>query len=258
MPRFDANLTMMYQEHAFLDRFGAAARDGFKGVECLFPYVFPAAELVARLQEHGLTQALFNAPPGDWSKGERGIASLPGRRDEFKHTIQTALTYAQALGCERVHVMAGLMGKTDDRARHRAAYVKNLAYAAREAAARNVTIVIEPINTRDIPGYFLNRQDDAQQICRDVGEPNLKVQFDVYHCQIVEGDLATKLTQSISNVGHIQIASVPRRHEPDEGEINYPYLLRLIDELGYKGWVGCEYVPRGKTSDGLGWLREWH
>ena len=257
MPRFAANLTMMYQEHAFLDRFGAAARDGFKSVEYLFPYDFPAADIAARLQEHGLTQVLFNGPPGDWAEGERGIASLPGREDEFKRGVETALAYAQALGNDKLHVMAGLIGAADDRARHRAVYLENLAYAATEAAAHNVTIVIEPINTRDMPGYFLNRQDDAHRICREVGAPNLKVQFDLYHCQIVEGDLAMKLKQTISNIGHIQIAGVPERHEPDEGEVNYRYLLQLIDALGYDGWVGCEYIPRGKTSDGLGWLREW-
>ncbi|PLZ02527.1 hydroxypyruvate isomerase [Burkholderia sp. WAC0059] len=257
MPRFAANLTMMYREHDFLERFGAAAADGFKGVEYLFPYDYAAADLAARLHEHGLTQALFNAPPGDWAKGERGIASLPGREDEFRRGIETALAYAQALGNDRIHVMAGLLGANDDRARHRDVYVGNLAYAAKEAAAHGLTVVIEPINTRDMPGYFLNRQDDAHQVCRDAGAPNLKVQFDLYHCQIVEGDLAAKLRQTMPNVGHIQIAGVPDRHEPDEGEVNYRYLLGLIDELGYAGWVGCEYIPKGKTSEGLGWLREW-
>lgn len=257
MPRFAANLTMMYREHAFLERFGAAAGAGFKGVEYLFPYDFPATELAARLQEHGLAQALFNAPPGDWAKGERGIAALPGREDEFKRSVDTALTYARALGNKKLHVMAGLVGAADDRTRHRAVYLENLAYAAQQAAADGVTLVIEPINTRDMPGYLLNRQDDAHAICREVGAPNLQVLFDLYHCQIVEGDLAMKLKQTIANVGHIQIAGVPERHEPDLGEINYPYLLQLIDTLGYDGWIGCEYIPTGKTSDGLGWLQKW-
>jgi hydroxypyruvate isomerase len=257
MPRFAANLSMMYQEHAFLDRFGAAARDGFKGVEYLFPYEFDAEVLAERLREHGLKQVLFNGPPGDWAKGERGLAALPGREHEFRSSVATAIAYARVLGNDRIHLMAGNLGPTDDRAAFRAVYVRNLAFAASEAAAHDLMIVIEPINTRNMPGYCLNRQDEAHAICREVGAANLKVQFDLYHCQIVEGDLAMKLKQTMPNVGHIQIASVPDRHEPDEGEVNYPYLLKLIDTLGYEGWIGCEYVPRGNTSEGLGWLREW-
>ncbi|ABN95400.1 hydroxypyruvate isomerase [Burkholderia pseudomallei] len=254
MPRFAANLTMMYNEHAFLERFAAAARDGFKAVEYLFPYEFPAAELKARLDAHGLVQALFNAPPGDWAAGERGIASLPGREDEFRRAIDTALDYARVIGNDTLHVMAGLIAPTQDRARHRDVYLRNLAHAAEAARAQNVTIVIEPINPRDMPGFFLNRQDDAQAICREVGAPNLLVQFDCYHCQIVEGDLAMKLKRDIAGIGHIQIAGVPQRHEPDVGEIHYPYLFELIDALGYDGWIGCEYRPKAGTSEGLGWL----
>ncbi|ABN88492.1 xylose isomerase-like TIM barrel family protein [Burkholderia pseudomallei] len=254
MPRFAANLTMMYNEHAFLERFAAAARDGFKAVEYLFPYEFPAVELKARLDAHGLVQALFNAPPGDWAAGERGIASLPGREDEFRRAIDTALDYARVIGNDTLHVMAGLIAPTQDRARHRDVYLRNLAHAAEAARAQNVTIVIEPINPRDMPGFFLNRQDDAQAICREVGAPNLLVQFDCYHCQIVEGDLAMKLKRDIAGIGHIQIAGVPQRHEPDVGEIHYPYLFELIDALGYDGWIGCEYRPKAGTSEGLGWL----
>ncbi|CAM8828342.1 2-oxo-tetronate isomerase [Burkholderia pseudomallei] len=254
MPRFATNLTMMYNEHAFLERFAAAARDGFKAVEYLFPYEFPAAELKARLDAHGLVQALFNAPPGDWAAGERGIASLPGREDEFRRAIDTALDYARVIGNDTLHVMAGLIAPTQDRARHRDVYLRNLAHAAEAARAQNVTIVIEPINPRDMPGFFLNRQDDAQAICREVGAPNLLVQFDCYHCQIVEGDLAMKLKRDIAGIGHIQIAGVPQRHEPDVGEIHYPYLFELIDALGYDGWIGCEYRPKAGTSEGLGWL----
>jgi hydroxypyruvate isomerase len=257
MPRFAANLTMMYNEHAFLDRFGAAARDGFKAVEFLFPYDFPAADLKARLDEHQLTQALFNAPPGDWAAGERGIASLPGRDDEFRRSVDTALGYARVLGNRKLHVMAGLIAPDQSRERHRATYLQNLAWAAKAAQADGITIVIEPINTRDIPGFFLNRQDDAQAICAEVGAPNLQVQFDCYHCQIVEGDLAVKLKRDMPRIGHIQIAGVPERHEPDIGELNYPYLFELIDSLGYEGWIGCEYRPRAGTSAGLGWLKPW-
>jgi 2-dehydrotetronate isomerase len=257
VPRLAANLTMMYGEHAFLERFAAAARDGFPGVEYLFPYDHPVAELRARLDENGLEQALFNAPPGDWARGERGLASLPGREGEFRASIDKALEYARVLGNRRLHVMAGLIAAGEDRARHREAYVKNLAHAARTAASAGIDIVIEPINTRDIPGFFLNRQDEAHAICAEVGAANLKVQMDLYHCQIVEGDLAMKMRKHIAGVGHVQIAGVPERNEPDVGELNYAYLLPLLDELGYAGWVGCEYRPRGATSAGLGWARPW-
>ena len=257
MPRFAANLSMMYQEHDFLNRFGAAAKDGFKAVEFLFPYAYPAADIRARLSGSGLTQALFNGPPGDWEAGERGLASLPGRESEFRKSVDSALEYARVLGNERVHLMAGLIRPGEDRAVHRATYVRNLDYAARQAASAGVSVVIEPINTRDIPGFFLNRQDEAHAVCAEVGARNLKVQMDFYHCQIVEGDLAMKLRKYIAGVGHIQIAGVPERNEPGLGEINYPYLFRLMDELGYGGWVGCEYRPKAGTSAGLGWLRPW-
>jgi len=257
MPRFAANLTMMYNEHAFLDRFAAAAKDGFGAVEYLFPYDFRAGELKARLDANGLPQALFNAPPGDWAGGERGIASLPGREDEFRRSFDTALDYARVLGNRKVHVMAGLIGADQPRAKHRDVYLKNLAHAAQAAQAENIMVVIEPINTRDIPGFFLNRQDDAQAICAEVGAANLKVQFDCYHCQIVEGDLAMKLKRDMAGIGHIQIAGVPERYEPYIGELNYPYLLKLIDSLGYDGYIGCEYRPRAATSAGLGWLKPY-
>ncbi|WP_439685343.1 2-oxo-tetronate isomerase [Cupriavidus oxalaticus] len=257
MPRFAANLSMMYNEHAFLDRFAAAAADGFQAVEYLFPYEHPAAELRARLDANGLTQALFNAPPGDWAAGERGLASLPGREVEFRDAVGRALEYAGVIGNDRVHVMAGLVPADADRARYRATYLENVAFAAQAAAAQGVTIVLEPINTRDMPGYFLNRQDDAQAICKEVGAANLKVQFDCYHCQIVEGDIAMKLKRDMPGIGHIQIAGVPERHEPDLGELNYPYLFDLIDALGYQGWIGCEYRPRAGTSAGLGWLKPY-
>ncbi|CAN7318077.1 hydroxypyruvate isomerase family protein [Cupriavidus necator] len=257
MPRFAANLSMMYNEHAFLDRFAAAAADGFRAVEYLFPYEHAATELRARLDANGLTQALFNAPPGDWAAGERGLAALPGREAEFRDAVGRALEYAGVIGNDRVHVMAGLVPANADRARHRAAYLENVAFAAKAAAAQGITIVLEPINTRDMPGYFLNRQDDAQAICKEIGAANLKVQFDCYHCQIVEGDIAMKLKRDMPGIGHIQIAGVPERHEPDLGELNYPYLFEVIDGLGYEGWIGCEYRPRAGTSEGLGWLKPY-
>ena len=257
MPRFAANLSMMYTEHPFLERFAAAARDGFAAVECQFPYDHPAAELAARLKAHGLVQVLFNAPPGDWASGERGLASLTGREAEFRAGIARALDYAHALGCPRVHVMAGLLPPGAERAARRATYLANLAWAAAQAAQARVELLIEPINTRDIPGFFLNRQDEAHSIVAEVGAPNLKVQMDLYHCQIVEGDVAMKLRKYLpgSRVGHLQIAGVPERHEPDTGELRYEYLFEVIDALGFEGWVGCEYRPRAGTSQGLSWLR---
>lgn len=257
MPKFAANLSMMYQEHPFLERFGAAAADGFKGVEFLFPYEFSPTDIKERLDRHGLTQVLFNCPPGDWAKGERGLASLPGREDEFKGSFAKALSYVDVLGNRRLHVMAGLMQPSRTREEHRATYVKNLAWAAEQIGARDLVLVIEPINTRDIPGFFLNRQDEAHAICAATGSSKVKVQMDFYHCQIVEGDLAMKLRQYFTGVGHIQIAGVPERHEPDIGEINHPYLFALIDELGYDGWVSGEYRPRGNTSAGLGWIKPY-
>lgn len=257
MPKFAANLTLMYNECDFLDRFVAAAADGFKGIEFLFPYSFTAGDIQVRLNDNGLAQALFNCPPGDWATGERGIASLPGREGEFKRGVEQALDYARVLGNTRLHVMAGLIQPGQDRARHRAVYLENLAYAAQQASAHGITILIEPINTRDMPGYFLSRQDDAHAICREIGLPNLKVQFDLYHCQIVEGDIATKMRRNIAGIGHMQIAGVPERHEPDIGELNYPYLFQLMDELGYEGWVGCEYRPKAGTTEGLRWLKSW-
>ena len=256
MPKFAANLSMMFNEVPFPARFAAAAAAGFKGVEFLFPYEFPAREVARLLTDARLDNALFNLPPGDWAAGERGLASLPGREADFRASVEVAIEYALALGTPTLHAMCGLVPAGADRAAHRAVYIANLRHAARELARHGRTLVIEPINPRDMPGYFLSSQADAHAIREAVGEPNLKVQMDLYHAQIVEGDLAVKLRRHIADIGHVQIAGVPDRHEPDEGEVNYPYLYRLLDELGYRGWVGCEYRPRGRTEDGLGWLRE--
>jgi 2-dehydrotetronate isomerase len=262
MPRFAANLSMLYNEHAFLDRFAAAAADGFEAVEFLFPYAFEASDIAARLSDNGLQQVLFNAPPGDWEgRGERGLACLPGREDEFRRYLDKALHYAQVLRCPTVHVMAGLAPSEADRAALQAIYVGNLAWAAAQAAPQGVTLCIEPINTRDVPGFFLNRQDHAHEILALVDTPNLKVQMDLYHCQIVEGDVTKKLERYVptGRVGHMQIAGVPERHEPDGGEMNYRYLFEQIDRVGYTGWIGCEYRPRdtapGGSSAGLGWFQ---
>ena len=264
MPRFAANLSMLYNDVDFLDRFAAAARDGFQAVEYLFPYAYAPGQLAALLKEHGLQQVLFNAPPGDWDAGERGIACLPGREAEFREGIAKAIQYAQALGCPRIHVMAGLVPKDADAATVRATYVANVRHAAEQAAPHGIHILLEPINGRDMPGFFLSRQDQVHALIAEIGQPNVKVQMDLYHCQIVEGDLAMKIRQYLptGNVGHFQIAGVPERHEPDVGEINHTYLFQLLDSLGYDGWIGCEYRPaRGAaphgTSDGLGWLKPW-
>jgi len=254
MPRFAANLSMMFNEVPFLDRFSAAARAGFEAVEFLFPYDHPAEEVAGCLHCSPLKNALFNLPPGDWAKGERGIAALPGREEEFRAGVGKALTYARALGTPTLHAMAGLVPDGADRAAARRTYVENLRFAARELAGEGRTLVIEPINGRDMPGYFLQTQADAHAIREEVGEPNLLVQMDLYHAQIVEGDLTVKLRRWIRHIGHVQIASVPERNEPDRGEVSYPHLLALLDELGYRGWVGCEYRPAGGTVEGLGWF----
>jgi hydroxypyruvate isomerase len=257
MPKFAANLTLMYNEYPFLDRFSAAKKDGFSGVEFLFPYDLTPSEIKGRLDENGLRQIVFNCPPGDWSAGERGIASLPGREEEFKRSIEQALAYAQILGNKHLHVMAGLIQHEQDRTLQHDIYLKNLAYAAEQAKPLGITILIEPINTRDMPGYFLNRQDDAHAICREIGAPNIQVQMDLYHCQITEGDLAMQIKRHLGGVGHMQIAGVPDRHEPDIGEVNYRHLFDLIDALGYGGWIGCEYRPKAGTSEGLGWFKPY-
>jgi hydroxypyruvate isomerase len=228
MPRFAANLSLLYPQYAFLDRFAAAAADGFSAVEYLFPYEYPAAHIRQRLDDCGLQQAMFNTPPGDFTKGERGLASLPGRESEFRSGFQRALEYAAVLGNDRIHAMAGLLPTESLRERHHAVYLENLRYATQEAAKVGITVLIEPINTRDIPGFFL-----------------------------VEGDVTSTMRRDFAGIGHIQIAGVPDRHEPDAGELNYPWLFDELDRLGYTGWVGCEYRPKGDTSVGLQWLRDW-
>lgn len=268
MPRFAANLSMLYPELEFLDRFEAAARDGFQGVEYLFPYAWEPREIAARLKANGLQQVLFNTAPGNWEGGERGLACIPGREAEFAKAIEQALAYAQALDCPRIHAMAGLVPAGSSRESVRATYVANLRKAAAVAAKQGVDLLLEPINTRDIPGFFLNRQDDAHRLVEEIGAPNVKVQFDLYHCQIVEGDVAMKIRQYLptGRVGHFQIAGVPQRHEPDLGELHHPYLFGVIDEVsaqcGWQGWVGCEYRPArgsqpGGTSAGLAWMKAW-
>jgi 2-dehydrotetronate isomerase len=257
MPRFAANLTLMYTEHPFLERFSAAAADGFDAVEYLYPYAFSPEEVAEPLRVHGLKQVLFNMPPGDAAAREQGMGCLPGRQEEFAQHVQTALRYALATGCTRLHAMAGRMPAGSDLQELTTTFVANLRKACDVLAPHGITVMIEPLNERDNPGYFLSRQAQAHDIVQAVARDNLKVQMDFYHCQISEGDVSKRLQAHWPQVGHIQIAGVPERHEPDTGELNYPHLFQLLDELGYPGHVGCEYRPRAGTSAGLGWLRRW-
>jgi hydroxypyruvate isomerase len=255
MPRFAANLTMMFNEVPFLDRFEAAAKAGFTAVEFLFPYDHPAEEVGKRLKAAGLTQALFNLPPGDWAAGEKGFAALPDRFADLQQSLKTALPYAAATGVKRVHLMAGIASRSDATAV--AAFRKSVAYAAEFFAPHGLDVVIEPINPRNVPGYFLNDFIFARDLINELGLANLKLQFDIYHCQIIHGDVTMRLREMMPVVGHIQIASVPSRNEPDGEELNYPFLFNELDRLGYGGFVGCEYNPRGKTTDGLAWFKPY-
>ncbi|WP_158774030.1 2-oxo-tetronate isomerase [Cobetia sp. L2A1] len=259
MIRLAANLSMLFTEHEFLDRFAAAAESGFTGVEYLFPYAYAPEVLRERLDAHQLKQVLFNLPPGDWEAGERGLTCLPGREEEFRASVAEAIRYAEILDCPRVHAMAGLVPAEADevtRARHTATYLANLGYAAAELAKVGKTLLIEPINPRDMPNFYLSGQAQAREILARVGAANLKVQFDLYHCQIVEGDLIRNLEAQFAHMGHVQIAGVPDRHEPDGGEVHYPALFARLESLGYDGWIGCEYRPRGKTREGLVWGKD--
>jgi hydroxypyruvate isomerase len=248
MPRFAANLSFLFTELDFLDRFEAAAQAGFKGVEFMFPYAYDAADIRARLDAHGLELVLFNLAPGHWDKGERGFAALPGREDEFASAVDLALRYAETLRCPRLHAMAGLA----THGAQRDVYVANLRLAAQWAAG-NADILIEPINTRDIPGYFLTTTRDARDIITEAGEPNLGLQLDLYHRHVMEGDVAGAIAEFAPLVHHYQCAAPPDRGEPDQGEIDYREVFKLIDGTGYSGWIGCEYKPRAGTRDGLAW-----
>jgi hydroxypyruvate isomerase len=252
MPKLAANLSMMFNEVPFLDRFALAAQNGFQAVEFLFPYDFPAAEIRRRLDDNGLTQALFNMPPGDWAAGERGIASLPGRQAEFREGVARALDYAGALGCKLVHAMAGIPTGVNP-VTAAAIYANNLAYAAERAHAQGVKVVIEPINHRDMPGFHLNTMAQGAALVEAIGFDRLGLQFDVYHCQVTEGDITKRMEQFMPVIAHMQIADVPARNEPGTGEIGWPFVFARMDALGYTGFVGCEYRPRGETVAGLGW-----
>ena len=253
MPRFAANVSTMFTDRPFAERIQAAAVAGFKAVECQFPYEVGAGELKQRLAEAGVELILLNTPPGDFAAGERGLAGLPGREAEFGAALERALEYAQALNCPQVHVMAGVRPDGASKEACLEVYKANLRRAAEACGRVGRLVLIEPINTRDIPGYLLNTPAEGAAIIAELGLGNLKLQFDFYHAQIMTGDLARSFERHLPLIGHMQIAGVPERHEPDTGEVNYPYLFDLIDRLGYRGWVGCEYFPRGGAEEGLGW-----
>jgi len=253
MPKFAANVSWLYQELPFLDRFDAAARSHFKAVEFLFPYSLSPDDIVAKLTDNGLTAVLFNLPPGDFDRGERGLAALPGREHDFKASVEEALAYAEALQVRRLHVMAGITQHIDPE-RAQATYLNNLSFILDKTHGSDLTITIEPINNRDFPGYFLTTLEQAAAILDVLRHPRLKLQLDWYHLQIMGGDLTNRTIHFLPQVGHIQVAGVPERSEPDQGEVNFPHLFRLVDQLGYEGWIGCEYKPAARTETGLNWL----
>ena len=255
MPKFSANLTFLFTELPFMDRFEAAANAGFKAVEYMAPYPYAADALQAALKANDLVQALFNLPVGDWDNGERGMACIPGREAEFKNGVATAITYAQALDCKKINCLSGKLPPGVSREAATATLIDNLKYAAAELKGAGIMLVMEPINSYDIPGYFVNRTIEALAILDAVGSDNLFIQYDVYHAQRMEGELGATLSQQRSRIGHIQIADNPGRNEPGTGEINYTWLLKHIDATGYDGWVGCEYKPKTTTAAGLGWMK---
>lgn len=254
MPRFAANLSMLFTEVGFLERFDAAARAGFTAVECQFPYEFPAESVRAALERNGLAMVLHNLPAGDWAGGERGIACHPDRRDEFRAGVERGIAYAKALGVAQLNCLAGIKPAhlaADDA---RATLIENLAFAAARLKAAGIRLLVEPINTFDIPGFLLNRTRQALDLIAAVGSDNLFLQYDVYHMQRMEGELAATIEGRLPAIGHIQVADNPGRHEPGTGEINFPFLFALLDRIGYGGWVGCEYKPLTTSDAGLGWL----
>jgi hydroxypyruvate isomerase len=258
MPKLAANLTMLFNEADFLERFALAARAGFRAVEYLFPYTYPREQLAELLQRHGLIQVLHNLPAGDWAKGERGIACHPDRVGEFRDGVGNAIEYARALGCGQVNCLAGIAPAGVGEAKLRETFVENLRFAAAELKRAGIRLLIEPINSlRDIPGFYLNRTRQALDIMAEVGSDNLFLQYDIYHMQVMEGNLAETMEKHLARIAHLQLADNPGRHEPGTGEINYDFLLRHIDRIGYRGWIGCEYKPAGTTEAGLGWAKPY-
>jgi hydroxypyruvate isomerase len=254
MPKFAANLSMLYNEHDFMDRFRAATQAGFKGVEYLFPYDYGKDQLAEALRTNDLVQVLHNLPAGDWAGGERGIACHPDRVGEFQDGVGKAVDYATALGCQQVNCLAGIAPQGVDADTLRRTFVDNLKFAAGELKKAGIRLLIEPINTRDIPGFYLCHTQQALDLIDETGSDNLFVQYDIYHMQIMEGDLAPTIEKHLARIAHLQLADNPGRHEPGTGEINYPFLFGFIDRLGYDGWIGCEYKPAAGTDAGLGWI----
>jgi hydroxypyruvate isomerase len=256
VPAISANLSMLFTEHAFLDRFDHAAHAGFAGVEYVGPYDFEAGEIRRRLRDNRLTQVLFNLPPGDWSRGERGIACHPDRMQEFRASVDIAINYAKVLDCRQVNCLAGITPMGVDALELEAVFIQNLKFAAAQMKAANVKLLIEPINTIDMPGFYLNTSSQALDVIAKVGSDNLFLQYDIYHMQIMEGDLARTIERILPWIAHMQAADNPGRNEPGTGEINFPFLFAFLDRIGYAGWVGAEYKPKHGTVEGLGWSRE--
>ena len=256
MPQFAANLTMLFNEVPFLERFEKANKAGFKAVEFLFPYPFAATEIKQKLDQNQLKLVLHNLPSGDWDAGERGIACLPDRQAEFREGVSKAIEYAKALGVNQLNCLAGKAPAGADQKTLHSTFVENLRYAAQELKKANIRLLIEPINTFDIPGFFLNTTKQATHILEEVASDNLFVQYDIYHAQRMEGELANTIEKNLAKIGHIQLADNPGRNEPGTGEINYAYLFKFLDRIGYQGWIGCEYKPATSTEAGLGWIKQ--
>jgi hydroxypyruvate isomerase len=254
LPKFSANLSFLYPDLPFLDRFGAAAKDGFKAVEYVGPYDYPPDQIADLLGQHGLVQALFNLPAGNWAAGERGIACHPGRVDEFRAGVDTAIRYGRALGCTRINCLAGIVPPGIDRQILHWTLVENLKYAAPLLAEAGIKLLMEPINRRDMPDFFVSTTDHAEHIMQAVSSSNLFLQYDFYHMQVMQGDLVPTYERLRDVIAHVQIADTPGRNEPGTGEINYGFVLAELDRLGYDGWVGCEYKPKAGTSEGLDWM----
>lgn len=258
MPKICANLSMLFNEYDFLDKFEHAAKAGFKGVEYLFPYDFPVGEIAARLEEYSLQQVLFNLPAGDWAAGERGIACHPDRVNEFREGVDRAIEYAGPLACGQCNALAGIVPAGVSQEQAHETFVENLRYVAPRLADKGIKLLAEAINTRDIPGFFLNNTAQAIEVLDAVGSDNAYYQYDIYHMQIMEGDVARTIEANLDRIAHLQLADNPGRHEPGSGEINYHFLFKFIDSINYPGWIGAEYIPAGGTEAGLAWLREYN
>jgi len=254
MPRFAANLSLLFAEKPFLERFQAAAEAGFRAVEFMFPYEYKKSDIATALKDNGLELVLHNLPPGNWARGERGVACHPDRVAEFRAGVEKAIDYAGTLSCPRLNCLAGIQPRDAAPERARAVLVENLVYAADKLAAANIGLLLEPVNSRAIPDFFVDRPSLGFSIVAEAGAKNLKVQYDIFHAQVMEGDLANTIEREFARIGHLQVADNPGRHEPGTGEINYPFLFEWIDRLGYAGWIGCEYNPKTTTAEGLGWL----